>query len=69
MKVIKVTVNEEECLKISSFIQSVNNDADIAAYQFDKSSFILASVNECGIEYNKAVISRLFKDYNIESIK
>lgn len=69
MKAIKVTVGKDESLKISQFIDTVNKDEDSAAYQFDKTSFILATVNECGIAYNKAVISSTFENYNIETIK
>lgn len=69
MKAIKVTVGKEESLKISPFIDMVNENEDSAAYQFNKTSFILATVNECGIAYYEAVISGTFEDYNIESIK
>lgn len=69
MKTIKVTVGKEESLKISPFIDTVNKNEDSAAYQFDKTSFILATVNECGIAYYEAVISGTFEDYNIELIK
>ena len=51
MKAVKVTVGKEESLKISPFIDMVNENEDSAAYQFDKTSFILATVNECGIAY------------------
>lgn len=69
MKAIKVTVRKEERLKIGPFINTINQDEDSAAYQIDESSFILATVNECGIAYNTAVISGTFEDYNVKSIK
>lgn len=69
MKAIKVTVGKEESLKISPFIDMVNVNEDSAAYQFDKTLFILATVNECGIAYYEAVIFGTFEDYNIESVK
>lgn len=69
MKAIKVTIYKEECLKIEPFIKSINENENLAAYQFDKTAFFLASTNECGISYATSCIAHKFEDYSIEIIK
>lgn len=69
MKAIKVTVGKEESMKINPFIDEINKDEDSASYMLDKSSFILATVDDCGIAYMKSVISSTFENYDIDILK
>lgn len=68
MKAIKVTVGKEESLKISPFIDMVNENEDSAAYQIDEHSFMLTTVNECLWLFQMSIF-RTFEKFNTEIIK
>lgn len=69
MKATKLTVAYREWSKVADFVETINGEEEMVAYQIDSTTALLVAVGECGLAWIEAQAAQWFEDYETETIK
>lgn len=69
MKATKLTIGSCEWSKLADFVETINQDNEMVAYQIDNTTALLVSVGECGIAWIDAQAETWFEDYYMTPVK
>lgn len=69
MKATKLTVAYREWSKVADFVETINGEDEMVAYQIDSTTALLVAVGECGLTWIEAQAEKWFEDYYMIPIK
>lgn len=69
MKALKMTVGIREWSKLPDFVETVNGEDEMFAYQIDGNTAIAVTDGECGEAWVEALARKWFNDYETEKLK
>lgn len=69
MKAAKLTIGFLEWSKLSDFVEMINEQVEMMAYEIDNTSALLVAVGECGLAWIEAQAAQWFEDYETETVK
>lgn len=69
MKATKLTIGFREWSKLPDFVEMINAEAEMFAYEIDNTTALLVAVGECGIAWIEAQAEQWFDDQYTETIK
>lgn len=69
MKATKLTIGFREWSKLADFVEMINEEDEMVAYEIDNTTAPLVAVGECGLAWIEAQAAQWFEDYETETIK
>lgn len=69
MKAVKLTIGFREWSKLADFVEIINQEDEMVAYQIDSTIALLVAVDECGLAWIESQAAQWFEDYETEIIK
>lgn len=69
MKAVKLRIGFREWVKLPDFMEAVNDQEDMLAYEIDATTVLLVAPGECGLAWIEAQAAHWFDDYETETIK
>lgn len=69
MKASKLTIGFREWSKLADFVETINGEDEMVAYQIDHTTALLVAVGECGLAWIEAQAEMWFKDYYVTQVK
>lgn len=69
MKATKLTIGFREWSKLPDFVEMINEEDEMVAYEIDNTTALLVTVGECGLAWIEAQAAQWFEDYETETIK
>lgn len=69
MKATKLTIGFREWSKLPDFVEMINEEDEMVAYEIDNTTALLVAVGECGLAWIEAQSAQWFEDYETETIK
>lgn len=69
MKAAKLKIGFREWSKLPDFVETINEEDEMLAYDIDATAALLAAPGECGLAWIEAQAAQWFEDYEIETIK
>ena len=69
MKATKLTIGFREGSKLPDFVEMINEEDEMVAYEIDNTTALLVAVGECGLAWIEAQAAQWFEDYETETIK
>ncbi len=69
MKATKLTIGFREWSKHPDFVEMINEEDEMVAYEIDNTTALLVAVGECGLAWIEAQAAQWFEDYETETIK
>lgn len=69
MKATKLTIGFREWSKLPDFVEMINEEDEMVAYEIDNTTALLVAVGECGIAWIEAQAEQWFDDQYTETIK
>lgn len=69
MKATKLTIGFREWSKLPDFVEMINEEDEMVAYEIDNTTALLVAVGECGLAWIEARTAQWFEDYETETIK
>lgn len=69
MKATKLTIGFREWSKLADFVETINQEDEMVAYQIDSTTALLVAVGECDLAWIEAQAERWFEDYEMETVK
>ena len=69
MKAAKLTIGFREWSKLPDFVEMINEEVEMVAYEIDNTTALLVAVGECGLAWIEAQAAQWFEDYETETIK
>lgn len=69
MKATKLTIGFREWSKLPDFVEMINEEDEMVAYEIDNTTALLVAVGECGLAWIEAQAAQWFEDYETETIK
>lgn len=69
MKATKLTIGFREWSKLPDFVEMINEEDEMVAYEIDNTTALLVAVGECGLACIEAQAAQWFEDYETETIK
>lgn len=69
MKTTKLTIGFREWSKLPDFVEMINEEDEMVAYEIDNTTALLVAVGECGLAWIEAQAAQWFEDYETETIK
>lgn len=69
MKATKLTIGFWEWSKLPDFVEMINEEDEMVAYEIDTTTALLVAVGECGLAWIEAQAAQWFEDYETETIK
>lgn len=69
MKVTKLTIGFWEWSKLADFVETINQEDEMLAYQIDNTTALLVAVGVCGLAWIEAQAAQWFENYEIETVK
>lgn len=69
MKATKLTIGFREWSKLADFVETINQEGEMLAYEIDNTTALLVAVGECGLAWIEAQAERWFNDYETEPVK
>lgn len=69
MEAIKLSIGFREWSKPPDFVEMINAEAEMFAYEIDNTTALLVAVGECGIAWIEAQAEQWFDDQYTETIK
>ena len=68
MKATKLTIGFREWSKFPDFVEMINEEDEMVAYEIDNTTALLVAVGECGLAWIEAQAAQWFEDYETETI-
>lgn len=69
MEAIKLSIGFREWSKLPDFVEMINEEDEMVAYEIDNTTALLVAVGECGLAWIEAQAAQWFEDYETETIK
>ena len=69
MKATKLTIGFREWSKLADFVETINQEDEMLAYEIDNTTALLVAVGECGLAWIEAQAEQWFNDYETEIVK
>lgn len=69
MEAIKLSIGFREWSKLPDFVEMINAEAEMFAYEIDNTTALLVAVGECGLAWIEAQAAQWYEDYETETIK
>lgn len=69
MKATKLTIGFREWSKLADFVETINQEDEMLAYEIDNTSALLVAEGECDLAWIEAQAAQWFDDYETETIK
>lgn len=69
MKATKLTIGFREWSKLPDFVEMINEEDEMGAYEIDNTTALLVAVGECGLAWIEAQAAQWYEDYETETIK
>ena len=69
MKATRLTIGVREWSKLADFVETINQEAEMVAYQIDSTTALLVAAGECGLSWMDAEASKWFEDYYMIPVK
>lgn len=69
MKATKLTIGFREWSKLADFVEIINQEDEMVAYQIDTTTALLVAVGECGLAWIDGQAATWFEDYYMIPIK
>lgn len=69
MKATKLTIGFREWSKLPDFVEMINEEDEMVAYEIDNTTALLVAVGEYGLAWIEAQAAQWFEDYETETIK
>lgn len=69
MKATKLTIGFREWSKLPDFVEMINEEDEMVAYEIDNTTALLVAAGECGLAWIEAQAAQWFEDYETETIK
>lgn len=69
MKATKLTIGFREWSKLADFVETINQEDEMLAYEIDNTTALLVAVGECGLAWIEAQAEQWFNDYETETVK
>lgn len=69
MKATKLTIGFREWSKLADFVETMNQEDEMLAYEIDNTTALLVAVGECGLSWMEAQAAQWFEDYETETVK
>lgn len=69
MQATKLTIGFREWSKLPDFVETINGEDEMLAYEIDNTTALLVAVGECGLAWIEAQAAQWFDDYETETIK
>ena len=69
MKATKLTIGFREWAKLADFVETINQEDEMLAYEIDNTTVLLVAVGECGLAWIEAQAAQWFEDYETETVK
>lgn len=69
MKAVKLKIGFREWDKLDDFVEMINEEADVLAYEVDSTTALLVAFGDCGMEWLKSQAAQWFDNIDIEIIK
>ena len=63
MKATKLTIGFREWSKLPDFVEMINEEDEMVAYEIDNTTALLVAVGECGLAWIEAQAAQWFEDY------
>ena len=69
MKATKLTIGFREWSKLADFVETINEEDEMVAYQIDITTALLVAAGECGLAWIEAQAAQWFEDYYTTIVK
>lgn len=69
MKATKLTIGFREWSKLPDFVETINGEDEMLAYEIDNTTALLVAPGEFGLAWIEAQAAQWFDDYETETIK
>lgn len=69
MRASKLTIGFREWSKLADFVETINEEDEMVAYEIDNTTALLVAVGECGLAWIEAQAAQWFENYEIETVK
>ena len=69
MKATKLTIGFREWSKPADFVETINEEDEMVAYQIDNTTALLVAVDECGLAWIDSQAATWFEDYYMTPVK
>lgn len=69
MEAIKLSIGFREWSKLPDFVEMINEEDEMVAYEIDNTTALLVAVGECGLAWIEAQAAQWYEDYETETIK
>ena len=69
MKANKLTIGFREWSKLADFVETINQEDEMVAYQRDTTTALLVAVGECGLGWIDSQADTWFEDYYMTPVK
>lgn len=63
MKATKLTIGFREWSKLPDFVEMINEEDEMVAYEIDNTTALLVAVGECGLAWIEAQAAQWYEDY------
>ncbi len=69
MEAIKLIIGIREWSKLPDFVEMINGEDEMFAYEIDNTAALIVTMGSCGTEWVKAQAMSWFEDQYTETIK
>lgn len=69
MKAVELKIGFREWSKLPDFVETINEEDEMLAYEIDGTTALLAAPGECGLAWIEAQAAKWFDDYETTTIK
>lgn len=69
MKAAKLTIGFREWSKLPDFVETINGEDEMVAYEIDNTTALLVAAGECGLAWIEAQAAQWFDDYYMTPVK
>ena len=69
MKATKLTIGFREWPKLADFVETINQEDEMVAYQIDNTTALLVAIGECGFAWIDSQAATWFDDYYMTPVK
>lgn len=69
MKATELRISFSEWEKLDGFVEAINNEDEMLAYEIDGTTALLVAPEECGLAWIEAQAAQWFNEYNLKTIK
>ena len=69
MRAVELKIGFRECSKLPDFVETINEEDEMLAYEIDSTTVLIVATGECGLAWIEAQAAKWFDDYETTTIK